>query len=69
MKRFNEFLDQVSNYLAHRRGLLPFVGILLIVLNLIFQLIPGLGWLTTSNLFLHLGVILSIVGIMLAWAL
>ena len=69
MKRFNEFLDQVSNYLAHRRGLLPFVGILLIVLNLIFQLIPGLGWLATSNLFLHLGVILSIVGIMLAWAL
>ncbi|HBX70755.1 MAG TPA: hypothetical protein DEH25_15575 [Chloroflexi bacterium] len=69
MKRFNEFLDQVSNYLAHRKGLLPFVGILLIVLNLIFQLIPGLGWLTTSNLFLHLGVILSIVGIMLAWAL
>ncbi len=69
MKRFNEFLDQVSNSLAHRKGLLPVIGILLVVINFIFQLIPGLGWLSSSNLFLHLGVILSIVGIMLAWAL
>jgi hypothetical protein len=69
LKRFNEFLDQLSNFLAHRKGLLPVIGILLVVINFILQLIPGLGWLATSNLFLHLGVILSILGMMLAWAL
>ncbi len=69
MKRFNQFLDQLSEYFAHRKGLLPMVGIVLVILNLIFQAIPGMGWLASSNLFLHLGVILAIVGMMLAWAL
>jgi hypothetical protein len=69
LKRFNQFLDQLSNYLAHRKGLLPMVGVLMVGINFIFQLIPGMGWLASSNLFLHLGVILSIVGMMLAWAL
>jgi len=32
-------------------------------------LIPGMGWLARSNLFLHLGVILGLVGVMVAWAL
>jgi hypothetical protein len=69
LKRFNQFLDQLSNYLAHRKGLLPMAGVLMVGINFIFQLIPGMGWLASSNLFLHLGVILSIVGMMLAWAL
>ena len=38
------------------------------ILNLIFQIFP-VGWLTTSNLFLHLGIILALVGVLLAWAL
>ncbi len=65
----NRFLDWVSEFLAHRKGLLLLVSILLIIVNFIFQQIPGLGWLARSNLFLHLGVILGLVGVMVAWAL
>jgi len=69
VEKISQLLDYLSEYLAHRKGLLPFAGILLVVINFIFQLFPGLGWLATSNLFLHLGVILAIVGMMLTWAL
>ncbi len=66
---FNRFLDWVSNFLAHRKGLLIITGIILVLINFIFQLIPGAGWLARSNLFLHLGVIVGFIGVMVAWAL
>ena len=69
MQRFSQLLDHLSEYLAHRKGLLPSIGLLLIVISLILQFFPGLGWLSSSNLFLHMGVILAIIGMMLAWAL
>ena len=69
MQKISQLLDHLSEYLAHRKGLLPFIGISLIVINLILQLIPGMGWLSSSNLLLHLGIILAIVGLMLTWAL
>jgi len=69
LKIFNDFLDAVSEFLAHRKGLLPFIGLIFIALNLFLELIPTTGWVTQSNLFLHLGVILAILGVMLAWAL
>lgn len=69
MEKFSQFLDQVSDYLAHRKGLLPILGIVLIVLNWILQFIPGLEGFAGTNSLLHLGVILAIVGFMLAWAL
>jgi hypothetical protein len=65
----NRFLDAASDFLAHRKGLLPILGILLVVLNGLLQFFPAAGWLSSSNLFLHLGVILAILGLMLAWAL
>jgi hypothetical protein len=66
---FNQFLDAASEYLAHRKGLLPVVGILFVVINGFLQFIPGIGVLVESNILLHLGVIIAILGIMLAWAL
>jgi hypothetical protein len=54
--------------LARRKGLLPLLGIALVLVNFVFQIIPA-GWLSSSNLFLHLGIILAILGLMLAWAL
>ena len=68
-KRINQWIDTLSNFLAYRKGLLPMIGLVLIVVNLILQLIPGLGWIAPSNLLLHLGLILAILGFMLAWAL
>jgi hypothetical protein len=65
----SRFLDKVSNFLAHRKGLLPALGLLLIILNLVIQFIPSLDLLAQRNLLLHLGLIISILGLMLAWAL
>ncbi len=72
MLRFSHFLDDASNFIAVRKGLLPLIAILLILSNAILQFIPlapTVAWLAHTNLFLHLGIILAIVGIMLAWAL
>lgn len=66
---FNRFLDASSEYLAHRKGLLPGLGILLVIINLVLQFIPVGGFFIEANVLLHLGIILAILGIMLAWAL
>jgi len=65
---FSSVIDRLSEYFASRKGLLPLIGILLIVANFIVRLLP-LGWFSSSDLLLHLGIILAIFGFMLAWAL
>lgn len=65
----SKLVDQLSDYLAHRKGLLPLVGIVIILINLALQFILPPGWLRDSQLLLHVGVIVSIFGLMLAWAL
>lgn len=66
--RFSKFLDQASEFLAARKGLLPILAMLCVVLNFLLATLSQ-GWLASSNLFLHLGVILAVLGFMLAWAL
>ncbi len=69
----SKLLDRLSEYLAHRKGLLPIIGIVLILINLVLQFLISplspIGWLVTSNLLLHIGLIVAIFGLMLAWAL
>ena len=67
--KINQFIDTLSEFFAQRKGLIPLIGIVLVVANFILQFFPQLGWLMTSDLFLHLGMILAIFGFMLAWAL
>lgn len=69
MNWLSKLIDNASNYFAHRKGLLPTIGILLVIINFILPFIFGLNLITGSNLFLHLGVIIAIFGFMLAWAL
>jgi hypothetical protein len=70
MKWLSRLVDSASNYFAHRKGLLPLTGIVLVMINYILPFIFGLDNLVTgSNLFLHLGIIIAIFGMMLAWAL
>ena len=65
----SKLLDYMSEYLAHRKGLLPIIGLFLILVNLIIQFIfPG-TFLSETNLFLHIGLIVAIFGLMLSWAL
>lgn len=65
----NSTIDKLSNYLANRKGLMPLIGLALIILNWGFQFFPGIGWLVSSNTFLHFGIVLSILGFLVAWAL
>ena len=69
MKRLSRLIDQASDFFAHRKGLLPLLGILLVIINYVLPFLIGLNVVTQSNLFLHLGVIVAIFGIMLAAAL
>ena len=69
MKWLSRLVDNASNYFARRKGLLPLLGILLVIINFILPFIFGLNVITGSNLFLHLEVIIAIFGMMLAWAL
>ena len=62
-------LDSLSEFLARRKGLLPIIGILLIVCNAVLQFFPGEGWFVQTNLLLHVGIVLALLGILLAWAL
>jgi hypothetical protein len=64
----NKLLDRISEFLAPRKGLLPLIGIVFIIINFIFQFLP-FPWLRSTNLFLHMGIIIAIFGFMLAWAL
>lgn len=59
-------LDLLSDWLAHRKGFLPFLGLSLILANLLFQFIFPSSWLTETNLCLHLGLILAIIGFLLS---
>jgi hypothetical protein len=45
------------------------MGIALVIMNWVLQFIPSLGGFAGTNSLLHLGVILSIIGILLAWIL
>lgn len=68
-KQANKLLDVFAEFLAHRKGLLPILGIILVVFNWLLQIFAPAGWLSETDFFLHLGVIISILGILLAWAL
>ncbi len=66
---FSELLDKASDYLATRKGLLPFIGISLIIINYLMVLLLPEFVLSKTNFALHLGIILAIMGQLLAWAL
>jgi hypothetical protein len=65
----SKLLDFMSDFFAHRKGLLPIIGLLLILCNLGIQFVFSGSFLATSNLFLHIGLIFAIFGLMLSWAL
>lgn len=68
MEKLSRFIDKLSALLAAYKGLLPITGILMIIGNFII-VVTSNGFLAQSNLLLHLGLIIAILGIMLGWAL
>ena len=69
MNSLSKLIDRASNYFAHRKGLLPFLGILFIIANLIVVVLFPFSWIAATNLLLHIGLIVALFGLMLAWAL
>lgn len=68
MEKLSRILDKLSGFLAPRKGLLPLLGLVMIVLNFIFQMMPA-SWLSETNFLLHLGLVIAILGFLLAAAL
>ena len=68
-QKVNTLFDRLSEYLSQRKGLLPLTGVLLVIANFALQFVPGAGWLGSSDLLLHTGIVLAIIGFLIAWAL
>lgn len=65
---FSQVLTWCSEFFSVRKGLLPLIAIVLIVLNFFLRMTPP-NWFNQTDFFLHLGIIIGIFGFMLAWAL
>jgi hypothetical protein len=65
-EQINELVERINRFLVRQPGLAPLAGLLLIVANFLLQIWPGPdSWIAASNLLLHLGLIISIVGLLL----
>jgi hypothetical protein len=65
-------IDRISEYLAHNKAMPVFVGVLLVILNYAVQFfvhVPVIAFIGSTNLLLHLGIILGLIGILLGDAL
>jgi hypothetical protein len=58
-------MDRLSEFLARVRGLPVLIAILLAILNFAIQFFPPLEPLARINLFLHLAVIVGLIGLLL----
>ena len=67
----SKILDGISDYVSAHRGVPVLIGVLLVVLNYILLIIPDvqLGFVETTNLLLHVGVIVGLIGVLLGDAL
>lgn len=62
----NERVERLNDFLVRKPGILPMGGVGLIVLNFVLQLFPGTEWwIVRTNLLLHLGLVVSIIGLLL----
>jgi hypothetical protein len=68
-KWFSKLLDDLSESLAHRKGLVPLIGLGLVLIGMVIGLFFPDGYLARSDIFLHLGVIVAVLGLMLGQAL
>ena len=47
------------------KGLPVLIGVLLVIANYVVQFIPALGFLASTNLLLHAGVIVGLLGLLI----
>ncbi len=70
-RSFSKALDRVSDYVAGHRGVPILLALGLVVLNYILRVIPGeqLGFVESTDLLLHLAVLIGLLGVLLGDAL
>ena len=62
----NRFVEHVADFLAKWPGLLPITGLGFILINFALQIFPGTGyWIVDANMFLHVGLVIAILGLLL----
>ncbi len=64
-----KLVKATSDFLARAPGLLVVIGMGLIGLNFILQLLPAwpvIGWMARTHLWLHVGLLLSLFGLLVA---
>lgn len=67
-----EWMKRISEFLARLPGLPVLIGLGLILLNFVLQLLPAwpvIEWMARVNLLLHLGLLVSLIGVLLIRAL
>jgi hypothetical protein len=68
----SKWLKQASDFLARLPGLPVLIAVSLVIINFVLQLVPAwpfIGWVGRTQLCLHLGVIIGLLGILLGDAL
>lgn len=65
----SKLLDDLSEYLAHRKGFVPLIGVGLVLVSMVIGIIWPDSYLSRSAVMLHIGVILAVLGLMLGQAL
>jgi hypothetical protein len=64
-----KILDKSADFMAERPGFLPLLAIGFILFNFLLQIFPGSGWVVDSNLFLHFGLVIGFIGLLIIRAL
>ena len=62
-------LDRISGYIAEHKGVPVLAGALLVILNFAVVLLAPGTWLADTNLLMHVGVVVGLIGILLGDAL
>ncbi len=63
-----KLLQRISDFMARLPGVPVLVAVGLVILNLVLQLLPAwpvVVWLAQTNLFLHIGLIVGFLGLLL----
>ncbi len=70
-KFFSHILDRISDIIANHRGMPILICLPMVIFNYILRVIPGtqLGFVETTDLFLHLAVFVGLLGVLLGEAL
>ncbi len=64
-----KLLQRIGDFFAHMSGVPILVAVGLVVFNFVFRLLPndwfGVAWMVRTDILLHLGLVLGLLGILL----